>query len=62
MNAKQMMRLAQDSGWIFVSQKGSHKKYQHPHLPYMVVIPDHGTAEIGKGLAAKLVKQIKGNP
>jgi mRNA interferase HicA len=60
MNSKQMMRLAQECGWVLVSQRGSHRKYKHPKYPYPLIIPDHGTDEIGKGLAAKLRKHIKG--
>jgi len=44
-------------GWYVVSQKGSHMKLRHPAKSGMIIFPNHGSQEIGKGLENKISKQ-----
>jgi predicted RNA binding protein YcfA (HicA-like mRNA interferase family) len=48
--------LTQD-GWYVVSQSGSHVKMRHPTKSGVIIFPNHGNSEVGKGLERKLVKQ-----
>jgi predicted RNA binding protein YcfA (HicA-like mRNA interferase family) len=47
------------AGWVEVSQKGSHMKMKHDTIPEMIIFPNHGSQEIGKGLEMK-IKKIAG--
>lgn len=53
--------LAKD-GWFAVSQKGSHVKMRHDKKEGIVIFPNHGSQEVGKGLEKKILKDagIKG--
>jgi len=43
-------------GWIVISSRGSHLKMTHPVKPGMIIFPDHGSREIGKGPEKKILK------
>ena len=57
MKCSEALRLIKKAGWVVVSQKGSHLKLKHPARPGTLIFPDHGSRELGKGLAQKLFKQ-----
>jgi predicted RNA binding protein YcfA (HicA-like mRNA interferase family) len=44
-------------GWYPVSQKGSHMKLRHKLKPGIIIFPNHGSQEMGKGLEKALFKQ-----
>ena len=48
--------LTQD-GWYAVSQSGSHVKLRHATKKGIIIFPNHGSSEMGKGLEKKLLKQ-----
>jgi mRNA interferase HicA len=48
--------LTQD-GWYAVSQSGSHVKMRHKTKSGIIIFPNHGSSEVGKGLERKLLKQ-----
>ena len=48
--------LTQD-GWYAVSQNGSHVKMRHATKKGVIIFPNHGSSEMGKGLEKKLLKQ-----
>ena len=57
MKSKEFIREAVRNSWVFVRQgKGSHEIYQKEGK--QVVIPNHGSKEIGKGLEQKLRKEM----
>jgi predicted RNA binding protein YcfA (HicA-like mRNA interferase family) len=57
MKCSELYRLLKKNGWYPVSQKGSHIKLRNDRFPGRVIIfPDHGQREIGKGLENKLLK------
>jgi predicted RNA binding protein YcfA (HicA-like mRNA interferase family) len=43
-------------GWFLIRQSGSHKIMKHPVKKGQLVVPDHGSSEIGKGLEKKILK------
>ena len=57
MKCSELIRKVEKRGWTIIRQKGSHRIYEHPELEGLVVVPDHGSKEVGKGLAAKIMKQ-----
>lgn len=51
------MRILKRDGWFPFSKKGSHIKLKHPTKTGVLIFPDHGSNEIGKGLENKILKQ-----
>jgi predicted RNA binding protein YcfA (HicA-like mRNA interferase family) len=43
-------------GWFAVSQKGSHIKMRHDMKDGIIIFPNHGSQEMGKGLENKILK------
>ncbi|CAI2768530.1 MULTISPECIES: type II toxin-antitoxin system HicA family toxin [Flavobacterium] len=57
MKSREFIREAIRNGWVFLRQgKGSHEIYEKDGK--QVVIPNHGSKEIGKGLEQKLRKEM----
>lgn len=57
MKCSEALRILMQDGWYILSQKGSHIKLRHDTKPGIIVFPNHGSAELGKGLEKKLFKQ-----
>lgn len=57
MKCSEAYRLLRKDGWYPVSQKGSHVKLQHESKDGVIIFPNHGAQELGKGLEKKLFKQ-----
>jgi len=56
MTAKELEKIIRKDGWIPVSQKGSHRQYEHPTKPGQVTIPIH-KGDIKKGTANSILRQ-----
>mgnify|MGYP003577442463 CR=1 FL=1 len=59
MKCSELLRTLIREGWmIYRTGKGSHKILTHPDKPGIeIVFPDHGSKEIARGLASKILKQ-----
>jgi len=59
MKCSEVLRLLQRNGWIVIGQRGSHVKLRNDqHLDKGIIIfPNHGSDELGKGLEKKILKQ-----
>lgn len=57
MKYSQLLRLLRQAGWYDVSQNGSHIKMKHPDRTDFIIVLDHGSKEVGKGLERKIKKQ-----
>lgn len=57
MKCSELYRMLTRDGWYVVSQSGSHVKMRHLTKPGIIIFPDHGNSEMGKGLEKKLLKQ-----
>lgn len=57
MKCSEVYRKLKKAGWYSVSQKGSHVKMKHDLIDGIIIFPDHGSQELGKGLQRKLFKQ-----
>ncbi|MEM9829754.1 MAG: type II toxin-antitoxin system HicA family toxin [Bacteroidota bacterium] len=57
MKCVQLLRLLRKDGWYPISQRGSHIKLKHPEKEGIIIFPNHGSQEMGKGLEMKIRKQ-----
>lgn len=57
MKSSELMRILTNDGWYRISQRGSHVKLKHPIKSGIIIVPDHGRQEVGKGLEKKILKQ-----
>ncbi|MBU1820226.1 MAG: type II toxin-antitoxin system HicA family toxin, partial [Bacteroidetes bacterium] len=57
MKSSQLYRILTKDGWYPISQKGSHVKMKHDSKPGILIFPNHGSQEVGKGLEKKLLKE-----
>ena len=56
MKCSELYRILQKDGWFSVSQKGSHVKLRHPSKSGIIIFPNHGSQEMGKGMESKIKK------
>jgi predicted RNA binding protein YcfA (HicA-like mRNA interferase family) len=56
MKCSELLRLLIKDGWEVISTKGSHMKMKHPQKSGIIIFPDHGSREMGKGLEMKIRK------
>lgn len=56
MNAKELLKLAEQDGWIIKSQRGSHIKIIKGNKTS--IIPFHGSKDIPIGTANKILKDL----
>jgi predicted RNA binding protein YcfA (HicA-like mRNA interferase family) len=55
----EFLRILKLDGWYIISQKGSHIKMQHPNKSGTIIFPNHGSAELGKGMEMKIKKDAQ---
>jgi mRNA interferase HicA len=53
MKCSELFRILQQDGWYPVSQKGSHVKLRHDTKSGIIIFPNHGSQEVGKGWKRK---------
>jgi mRNA interferase HicA len=56
MKCFELYRILVNDGWYPVSQSGSHVKMKHNSKPGIIIFPNHGSQELGKGLELKIRK------
>jgi len=56
MKSSELIRQLEKDGWYIVRQSGSHLIMRHPIKHGQLVVPSHGSAEVGKGLEKKIRK------
>ena len=56
MKSNELLRLLLQAGWISKRKSGSHHVMEHPTKKGTLIVPEHGSKEVGKGLANKLLK------
>ena len=57
MKCSELLRILLRDGWYIVSQSGSHIKLRHELKSGIIIFPNHGSKEVGKGLEKKLLKE-----
>ena len=56
MKSSELIRLLKKDRWYSVRPSGSHMIMRHPIKRGHLVVPNHGSAEVGKGLEKKILK------
>jgi mRNA interferase HicA len=56
MKCSDLYKILTKEGWYPVSQKGSHVKMKHERKSGVLIFPNHGSQEVGKGLMRKILK------
>jgi mRNA interferase HicA len=56
MKCSELLRILKRDGWYQVSQSGSHIKLMHETKKGIIIFPNHGSQELGKGLEIKIRK------
>jgi mRNA interferase HicA len=59
MKYSELLRMLLREGWVAKSQNGSYIKLLRPVREGLIISPNHGSKEIGKGLKKK-IKRIAG--
>jgi mRNA interferase HicA len=57
MKCSEAYRILLKDGWYPISQNGSHVKLKHDVKEGVIIFPNHGSQEFGKGLQRKLFKR-----
>ena len=57
-SGRRMARVAEEKGWLFVSQASSHAKYRDPITGQTIIIPIHGNHDLKAGLQRCLMKVL----
>jgi len=57
MKYNELFRLLQKDGWYEIRQKGSHVIMQHSSKTGLLIVPNHGSKEVKKGLLNGILKQ-----
>lgn len=58
MKCSELLRLLRNDGWEEIRQSGSHIIMRHPVKIGQVVVPNHGSREVKKGLLMGILKQV----
>lgn len=56
MKSSELYKILTKDGWYPVSQKGSHVKLKHNKKSGIIIFPNHGSQEVGKGLERRILK------
>ena len=56
MKCSELLRILFRDGWFVMSQRGSHLKLGHPEKGNMIIFPNHGSKEMGKGMEIRILK------
>ena len=58
-SGKRLAQIADENGWVLVSQVGSHAKYRNPITGKMAIIPIHGNHDLRFGLQRALMRTLE---
>jgi predicted RNA binding protein YcfA (HicA-like mRNA interferase family) len=58
MKSSELLRILKEDGWIVLRKRGSHCVMRHSFKKKgQLVVPDHGSKEVGSGLANHILKR-----
>jgi predicted RNA binding protein YcfA (HicA-like mRNA interferase family) len=57
MDAKELIRVLEQHGWMEVRTRGSHRMFKHPDSDYTIPVAYHGHKDIPIGTLRKILKQ-----
>jgi len=56
MSSNEIIKLIEADGWYEISQRGSHKSFEHPHKTGKVTVPAN-RKDLPKGTEISILKQ-----
>lgn len=56
MKCSELLRILFRDGWFVMSQRGSHLKLGHPKKENIIIFPNHGSKEMGKGMENRILR------
>lgn len=56
---RDLIRIVEQDGWKFHSQRGSHRQFTHPSKPGRVTIPSHPNDDVHPKTLASILKQAQ---
>jgi predicted RNA binding protein YcfA (HicA-like mRNA interferase family) len=59
MKVREAIRLVEADGWVFMSQRGSHRQFKHPTKRGRVTIPGNPGTELKPGTLASIKRQAQ---
>lgn len=64
MKVREMIRLLEQAGWIWVRTRGSHRQFVHPSRPVPLTVSGSMGADIPIGLERTLLRRagLEGKP
>lgn len=57
MKYSEVLRRLKRAGWYKVRQEGSHIIMAHGEKDHVIIVPNHGSKEMGHGLQKKIFKE-----
>ncbi|MBQ6569937.1 MAG: type II toxin-antitoxin system HicA family toxin [Clostridia bacterium] len=58
MTPREIIKILENNGFVFVSANGSHRKYVHAQTGKIVIVPFHAK-ELKKGTEQNILKQAR---
>lgn len=62
LKSTELLQLLKQNGWFVVRQTGSHIIMKHNDRQGRLIVPFHGSKEIGKGILIAILKKAGINP
>lgn len=57
MKVREMIRLLERDGWVWVATRGSHRQFRHPWRPGKVTVPGRMGDDLPLGLERSIRRQ-----
>lgn len=57
-SGKKLVQIADENGWVFVSQSGSHVKMRNPIDGKTIIIPLHGNHDLRAGVQKQIMRTM----
>lgn len=57
MKVRDIIKLIEAEGWVYIGSKGSHRHYKHPRKPGKVTVPGKPSSDLPRGTEKSILKQ-----
>jgi predicted RNA binding protein YcfA (HicA-like mRNA interferase family) len=57
MKLRDIIKVIEEDGWLFHSQRGSHRQFKHPVKPGRVTVPGKPGDDLSPGMQRSIMKQ-----
>ena len=57
MKVREVIKLIEADGWIFLRQRGSHRQYKHPNKSGTVTVAGHLNTDVPPGTLNNIYRQ-----